>query len=264
MSRETSPAPASAPALPPRKVDWPRAFRAIRVMRQDPERTDQVFELSVALDGGDTERLYQVFLAEPGAPALLAERPSLLAALSDRERLRALRPDSLGRIYLRLMEQAGYDADGLDRAAATIAGYAELYPGPERTWFAQRGDCVHDLLHVVSGYGQDPAGESALLAFTDGIYGRAARLRVMRFGILMSILSAPPRSIPRAARFAFRAWRRGRRARIPFSYRWEEALARPLAEVRRELGVEAPAQAHPGGVLRGTLEVPWRPGPALA
>ncbi len=232
-------------------------------MRQDPARTDQVFELNVALDGGDSERQFQVFLAEPGATELLAERPSLLTALSDRERLRSLRPDSLGRIYQRLMEREGYDPDSLDRAADQIPEYAELHPGQERTWFAQRGDCVHDLLHVISGYGQDPAGETALLALTDGIYGRAASMRVIRFGLLMSILSAPARSIPAAFRFSWQARRRGTRARIPFSYRWESALDRPLSEVRAELGVESPRVAHPRGVMTGTLEAPWELGPAF-
>ena len=250
--------------LPKRRLDWPRAWRAIQVMRGDPTRADQVFELNVALDGGDTERQFQAFLREPGARELLDERTHLLAALSDRERLLALRPDSLGHVYGRLMELAGYEADGLPTEAGKLPEFAELHPGEERTWFAERSNCIHDLLHVVSGYGQDPAGEAALLAFTDGVYGRAARMRVTRFGLLMSVLSAPPRSIPRAIRFTLRARRRGARARIPLSYRWENALERPLAEVREELQVEAPGVAHPAGVLRGTLEAPWELAPALA
>ena len=56
-------------ALQRGRVDWRRAFRAIRSLRSDPERTDQVFELNVALDGGDNERMYATFLAEPQAPA---------------------------------------------------------------------------------------------------------------------------------------------------------------------------------------------------
>lgn len=39
-----------------KKADWPRAFRAIRRLQLDPERTDQVFELNVALDGGRDAR----------------------------------------------------------------------------------------------------------------------------------------------------------------------------------------------------------------
>jgi ubiquinone biosynthesis protein COQ4 len=232
-------------------------------MRADPERTDQVFELNVALDGGDTERLYQAFLAEPDGHALLAARPNLLEALSNRERLRAMRPDSLGRAYATLMDRAGLASDGLDQEAEKIPEFAELTPGEERSWFARRSDCVHDLLHVVSGYGQDPAGETSLLAFTDGVYGHAARMRVIRFGLVASILSAPARSIPRAIAFAMRARRRGARAQIPFSYAWEDALPLPLWEVREALGVTPTVVAHPRGVLHGTIDSPWAFGPAL-
>ena len=161
------------------------------------------------------------------------------------------------------MEANGHDADGLRRAAAEIAEFAELHPGPARAWYAERGNCTHDLLHVLAGYGQDQAGESALLAFTDGWLSQQRRMRVVRFGMVASLLSSPPRSMLRAIGFSWRARRRGRRARIPRAYRWEDALARPLAEVRAELAIEAPDVAHPGGVLQGA-EAPWSLGPAAA
>ena len=151
MSHSKSFEAADSAALAPRKVDWRRAFRAIQLMRADPNRTDQVFELNVALDNGDSERQFQVFLAEPGGPALLEERPSLLERLADFDALRALPPDSLGANYLRVMEAAGFDADGLRREAAKVTEFAELHPGQERAWLAERGSCVHDLLHVVTG-----------------------------------------------------------------------------------------------------------------
>ena len=245
------------------RVDWLRAFRAIGVMRADPNRTDQVFELNVALDGGDSERQFQVFLAEPAAAKLLAERPCLLDRLSDFAALRGLPSGSLGRTYLGVMERAGYDPDGLRREAGKIAEFAELHPSETRSWFAERGNCIHDLLHVVSGYGHDPAGETALLAFTHGVYGRRARMRVLGFGLVASLFSAPRGSRLRAIAFARRARRRGARACIAFSYRWEAALPRALDEVRADLGVEPVARTHPAGVLRGARESAWSFGPAL-
>ncbi len=245
------------------RVDWPRALRAIRLMQRDPSRTDQVFELNVALDGGDTERLYRVFLAEPDGPALLRERPVLLDPLSDFARLRRLPATTLGGAYVRLMERAGYPADGLRQASEKIAAFAELHPGAERTWLAQRGNCVHDLLHVLTGYGQDPAGETSLLAFTDGLYSQHFRFRVIRFGLFASVVSAPWRSIPSALAFAIAARRRGAQARIPHSYRWEDALERSLSTVRSELRVAPISDVHPDGILHGSTEAPWHYGPAV-
>ena len=65
--------------------------------------------------------------------------------------LRDLEPGSLGHTYLQLMESNGYSADGLRSAAGQIEEFATLHPGAERTWYAQRENCVHDLLHTVTG-----------------------------------------------------------------------------------------------------------------
>ena len=51
-----------------------------------------------------------------------------------------------------------------------------------------------------------------------------------------SIFSSPRASLLRTIVFARQARRRGARARIPFSFRWEDALAQPLAELRQALG----------------------------
>ena len=230
------------PALPaPTRPDWPRAFRALRVIRADPDRTDQVFELNVALDGGDSERQFQALLAEPGGADLLRDSPELLDHLTDVAALEALPPDTLGAAYLALMRANAHDPDGLHRAAERIQEFAALHRGAARTWWMERQSCVHDLLHLLTGYGQDQAGETALLAFTDGLYGRRHRMRVVRFGMIASVLSAPWGSKWRTLVFAWQARRRGKRSRIPFGYRWEEALKQPTKELRAQLGVAPPA-----------------------
>ena len=243
--------------LPPHRVDWRRAFRAIQIMRVDPNRTDQVFELNLALDGGDLERQFQGMLAEPGGADLLREAPVLLDRLADFDQLESLAPDTLGAAYSRIMRGNGLAADGLRQAESKIDESAELHPGVARTWWAERGGCLHDLFHVVTGYGQDPAGETALLAFTDGVYGKKFRLRVIRFGLTASIFTAPPTSRLRTLVFSWQARRRGVRSRIPFSFRWEEALEQPLSEVRKQLGIAPAKRSHPRGMLEGEMEAPW-------
>jgi ubiquinone biosynthesis protein Coq4 len=116
---------------------------------------------------------------------------------------------------------------------------------------------MHDLFHIVTGYGQDPAGEAALLAFNDGMYGRKFRLRVVRFGLLASVFSSPPASLLRTIVFALQARRRAARSRIPFAFRWEEALELSLDEVRAQLEIAPASVAHPRGMLRGVMESPW-------
>jgi len=245
----------NANAPQPLHVDWRRALRAVRALRGRTDDIQYAFEVMIALDGGQMEAMHQRFLAEPGAATLLAERPSLLATLTDFEALRRLPATSFGRVYLAIMEESGYGADGLRKASQLAAGLEEILPGADRQWFIERSGCVHDLLHVLTGYGQDWAGEASLLAFDCGL----APLRARVVGLAGTALTAPWWPAFWVHRYLRRAWLRGRRARIPLSFRWERALPRPLEAVRRQLAIEPIAIAHPRGVLAGGQKHgPWR------
>jgi ubiquinone biosynthesis protein COQ4 len=123
-------------------------------------------------------------------------------------------------------------------------------PDPVRRWFYDRTNVMHDLWHVLTGYGTDPAGEAALLAFTCGqIPNRGLVLLVMAaaaLGVWDGNLGWP--------RYLFRAWRRGRRATLMTAARYEELLSRPLEEVRLRLGIQPVREAHPQGIVVGSLE----------
>ncbi len=234
---------------PPVKIEWRRAWRALRILMADAERTEQAFEIIAAVSGRDFERLFQRFVAHPEGAVLLGERPSLLAALSDRARLRSLPAGSLGRAYADFMDAAVLDAEGLITAqAASRAGDDRETLDPDRQWVADRTRDMHDLCHVLTGYGRDEAGESANLAFT---YAQTP------FRGIVLILLAIALTQPYGNRFRWplylrRAWLRGRRAAwlpvVPF----ERLLAEPLDVVRRRLAIEPAAVAHREGIIVAT------------
>ena len=233
-----------------RHIDWGRAWRAILALRANTDDIEHAFEVMIALDGGQLEAMFQRFCAEPGASQLLAEKPSLLAVLGNYPALDQLPTDSFGRAYVNLMQSHGYDADGLRKASQLASGLEEVLPGADRQWFIERNGCIHDLLHVLTGYAQDWAGETSLLAFDCGLFPLRARV----VGLLGTAATAPVWVYP----YLIRAWIRGNRARIPLSYHWEDALARPLADVRRELYIEHAHLAHPKGRLAGgQAHGPW-------
>jgi ubiquinone biosynthesis protein COQ4 len=241
-------------ALARPRIDWRRALRAIKALRAQTGDIQYAFEVMIALDGGQMEAMYQRFLAEPGATTLLAEKPSLLATLANFEALRRMPEGAFGRAYLAIMESSGYGADGLRKASQLAAGLEEILPGPDRQWFIERSGCVHDLLHVLTGYGQDWAGEASLLAFDCGL----APLRARVVGLVGTALTAPWWPSLWVHRFLRRAWLRGKHSRIPLAYGWEQALARPLDAVRRELAIEPLSIAHPKGILAGgQTHGPW-------
>ncbi len=225
-------------------MEWRRAGRALRELVREPERTDRVFELIQALGGDSGERNYQSFLRHPEGRALLEERPSLYRALCDLDQLAALPDGSLGRAYADFMRAGGLEAQGLVDAAEKVRD-PEDDVDRERRWYFDRMRDMHDLWHVLTGYGRDLAGEAANLAFSYG--------QVRTRGIGAIVLSAAwlgPKSLDlHWQRYLFRAWRRGRRA-VPLSrVRYEALLDQPLADVRRRLGIEPPDLAHPDGVI---------------
>jgi ubiquinone biosynthesis protein COQ4 len=241
-------APASG-AGPPRSRDWRRAWRALRRLVEDPTRTEQVFEIIDALAGPADGAVARRFRRDPAAAPLLRERPDLLATLSDRAALSALPPGSLGRAYADFMSAGGLSPAGLVDADLGRPGRSDA-GDPDDAWIGSRLRDAHDLWHVVTGYGMDEAGEAALLAFTHAQVGN--------LGIALIVVTAAllgPRDLRLVwQRYLVRAWWRGRRARWLAVTPWEGWLERPLARVRRDLRIEPPERAHPGGILVATAQ----------
>ena len=230
------------PPVAPR-IQWVRAWRAMRILIADAERTEMAFETISALSGRDWERLFQRFAADPDGRALLVERPSLLARLTDREALRRLPDGSFGRAYAAFMDTAQLTAEGLleaeqdSMAAAAVEGL-----DPLRAFLSDRVRDTHDLFHVLNGYGRDEAGEAANLAFSYAQLGLRGMALIL-FGIVLS--GAPDGSTRMQwSRYLVQAWRRGRQAAWLVPVHFEDLLPRPLEEVRRALAIRSPQQAH--------------------
>src|SRR6185369_17783814 len=101
------------PAAPCRRREWRRAFRALRALLRNPDDTVQAFEIFDAVDRGVAERAFQRFRRDAVGRRLLAERPSLPAALADRAALAALPAGSFGRAYLAYLDANRFDPLGL-------------------------------------------------------------------------------------------------------------------------------------------------------
>jgi len=246
MATAIEPAPRDLPA--PGRFQARRAFRLLREVVRNPEDTDKVFEFFDAVGGDSGDRDFRRFLAAPDGPRLLAARPQLVEALADESRLAALPEDSLGRWYLDFMRARGFAPAGLlearDRGAAR-----RVRCEPEREWLFDRINVMHDLWHLLTGYGTDELGEAALIAFSEAqIPNRSFPL------LLLAAVWKGPKSWSLAwPRYLWRAYQRGRRAQLLIAAPWEELLALPVAEVRRRLGVGPAAVWHCDGIWGGKL-----------
>ena len=241
-SREPVGAPPPAPTV--RKVDWRRARRALRALIADPEQTHEVFELIEALAGNAGERHFQRFLRHPGSHGLLREKPNLVSVLRDEAYLESLDPESLGGRYLRFMREGGIEPAGIIDASDAV-DRQPLDLDASRIWFFDRVRDMHDLWHVLTGYGRDVAGEAANLAFT---YAQV-RSRGIGIIVLASMYLGPWTADCYWQRYLWRAWLRGRRADLLSAAHYEALLPLPLDDVRARLSIEPAEIAHPAGIL---------------
>lgn len=223
-----------------------RALRALRRLLDEPDATENAFLVFYALDPNLTQRRLARFLEHAEGRRLLSERPDLLARLRDRAALAALPEGSLGRAYLAHIERHGLDPGKLVRMRRELDARYAPPADAALQWFTERTLLGHDLWHVVSGYGADSLGEAALLPFSWAQQGGLANA-LLTLGAAQRSWDFPDPSWPR---YLWRAWRRGRRARLLDAVPWEELLAEPLADVRRLLAIDAPERAHPGRVRR--------------
>jgi ubiquinone biosynthesis protein COQ4 len=224
-------------ATRPRKRIAPmRALRAMRALLADPDDTAKVFEIIDALSGNAGERMYQRFVATAVGQQVLHERRDLLALLSDGERLRTMPTGSVGRTYAEFAAREQLSARGLLDANLAAGRRTDL--GPDRRLFADRLRDMHDLWHVVTGYGRDLIGEAALLAFSFA----QTRNPGVGFIVGVALLKAPDAA---TRRFILAGWRRGRRARWLPAEDWEALLEQPLARVREQLSLGEPPVYEP-------------------
>jgi ubiquinone biosynthesis protein COQ4 len=242
------------PASRPRRLRWLRALREMRALFRAPDDTEHALDFLYALGSGSFERSISKTAASDAGRALLAERPCLLDALSDRGRLAAMPEDSLGRAYLAYLDRNGFQPGGLLALEHRVAARWEREEGvpgldPLRAWFRDRGVLGHDLYHLITDYDTDDVGEAALLAFTLGQFGGTGQT-VLTLGAALKCARVRGWGFLRQA---FRAWQRGRRAAQLAALPWEQLLPLRLDTVRRLAGVADPERAHPDGIPRGRV-----------
>jgi ubiquinone biosynthesis protein COQ4 len=235
------------------------ALKAMRAVLRDPEDTRQVFILMDALRGKTSRRQLERFRATETGKAVLAERRCLLDWLNDRERLAALPAGTLGRAYHDFTASEQLSAEGL----VAVSNLREtLTPGEEMTLFRERTREMHDLLHVVTGYGRDPLGEACLAAFTFAQTGLKGFAVIAVTAARKIARGYPGQPVWQAI---FEGYRRGRRAEWLVGADWEYLLDQPLFAVRCQFRV-APATDYPRiiAATRSERAAEHPPTPAMA
>lgn len=212
------------------------AWKALRRLIADPERTEEVFVVIRSLSGSSLRRGLERFRQNDRSRALLSVEPGvgeLLQVLSDRDRLAKLPAGSFGRAYLDFVTSEGISADGLVEASAEVE-YENMRA--DLTIYSQRLRDQHDLWHTLTRYGRDELGEICLLGFT---YAQT-RNRGIGAICLMGAFKLSRVIGPGVLRAVWRGYQDGRKAAWLPGQVWEELLALPVDDVRDGLNIAEP------------------------
>ncbi|MEM1153774.1 MAG: Coq4 family protein [Pseudomonadota bacterium] len=212
-----------------------KALRSVRALINNPEDTGEVFKIIEALKGASLMRAVERLRITVNGRDLLWEKPEILNLLRDREYLASLPDNSLGRAYLAFVESQALHADGLVRASEEAP--RDRGKSDDERWLANRLRDIHDLQHVLCGYGRDELGELCLLSFMVSqtpnrgiafiVYMAKRKFREEAPEIPVDICVAEGRRMGEAATWFA-------------TIKWEQQLAQPLVEVRQELGLVPP------------------------
>lgn len=234
----TSPAPTltvvEGESYTPPKMDFKGAWQALKALMADKEDTTQVFKIMGCLTGKSLWKKYQQFAKTEVGNRVLTENIDLLDTLADRDALARLPEGSLGRVYLDFMKRENITAEGL--AEASDGRYEQLtHAGLKR--YAIRSRDMHDLWHVVSGFGRDGLGEICVVAFSypqSGSHGFGA---IALMGLVNLAREYPKRGVWKAV---WQAYRMGKKAAWLPGQDWEHLLTLPYADVRAHLKLSDP------------------------
>ncbi len=213
------------------------ARRAMKKLREDPDDTAQAIRVIGALSGNSGRRAFRRFSRSPGGQQILRDKRDLLALMNDVQRLRDMPEGSLGRAIADWYQLEELSAQGL--ADASEAAFSE--GGPRRAQLSSDEDLfskrlldLHDVFHVLTGYGRDLLGESAVLAFT--------LPQTKNLGIAYLVLDALRESgwNSTEGKLIREAFQRGRRCKWLVDQDWEALFEQPIDEVREKLGVGPP------------------------
>jgi ubiquinone biosynthesis protein Coq4 len=185
-------------------------------------------------------RVGKAALAYPGVPAAVAQgypRKFTLAALA------RCPAESLGGQFHALIVDNGFDLEVLDREALGL----DKMPPPLDYLNARILQC-HDLWHIVGGYRTTALHEVAISAFQLAQFGH--HYSSMFLGMVLTrVAFEQPEGGAIILPTILSAWTHGRRTPPLLGVDWEAVWSRPLAEVRKTLGVTPYASPFPADLF---------------
>jgi ubiquinone biosynthesis protein COQ4 len=220
-----------------RKIEPMKALAAFRRLVKDKEDTAQVFLILRALTGKSIPRGYARLIRQPGGGELAYARVELAERFADEAWLDGFAPGTVGAAYRSFLRRENLSPKVL--AEISLNDEPMLGRPHPVAWYARRQRDIHDVWHILTGYGRDALGEVCLLAFTYAQTGSLGFLFLFIAAAQQISRSAPGQGTWRAV---YEAWRNGRKAAWLPAQDYERLFAEPLEAARRRLNLTPPGR----------------------
>ncbi len=211
-----------------------------RARRMGPE-PETVFRLLRPFHGPAFDTIYDRVMADETGRRILREGRSLHPVLLDFDRLRSLPEGTLGHEYGRFMETNQIDIASFATASLRHMARSD-YANAEAWTLANRKRDIHEIVHVISGYGTDVLGEMCELAFN---VREDARPRASGFAIRVNVSIFRRLGYQHGEAAISEAFERGRRVGLMVGADWEAMMDWRLEDVRAHLRISNPPPYEP-------------------
>jgi ubiquinone biosynthesis protein Coq4 len=139
--------------------------------------------------------------------------------------------DTLATELLNMLTANGYDIEVIDADTVLLQGD---YPAQNRT--NRRILQLHDIWHLVGGYGFTGAGEVAISGFQLAQFGQNYSTRFLATVMTKAAIQAPEFA-PLLLQVMLDGWRHGRAATPLIDAPWHELIADPISAIRTRYGL---------------------------
>ena len=230
-----TPSPASTQPRRPHS-DWPRAVRALQRLFKNKEDTAEVFEIMFALNGRAYAADFARLLETADGGRIAYERVEFAERLMDPAWVESFPPGSVGAAYREFQTTQHLSVQGLIDESHKGVPATELDQRHPYAWWFRRVRDLHDIWHVLTGYGRDALGEMCLAAFAHREVQGAGWALIVMGGFLRC--HGPAAGQARRAMLEARA-RATRAAWLP-GEDYERLMFEPLESARSRLRLSTP------------------------
>lgn len=207
-----------------------RMVAALAEFLKKPDALESVFAVTRSLQNSAlSAQMFRHLLANPSMAELVAShwRPAPI----DLDALEQLPTGSLGHTYAQQLRSQGLSPDSL------------IDPTPissPEDYIVHRLRETHDIVHVLTGFGIDGAGELGLQAFNLAQNRSPLAVMLIFGGMLKSLQDDEP--LEPLLKALARGFQLGLNAPCVIACKLEDGWARPLGDWQQELGL--PASVH--------------------